>query len=108
MAIMAMNAREPTMRAVNVAELKNRLGKYLKYVKAGEEVVIRDRKLPVAKLVPFVAESADDEDLTLVAAGKLRLPETKLDLKALAKLPIPKIQGRKAIEALLADRDEGL
>jgi antitoxin (DNA-binding transcriptional repressor) of toxin-antitoxin stability system len=38
------------MRSVNVAELKNRLSKYLSFAKGGEEVVIRDRKLPVAKL----------------------------------------------------------
>ena len=61
------------MRSVNVAELKNRLSKYLRFAKAGEEVVIRDRNLPVAKLVPFSAEAADDQELELVAAGKLRL-----------------------------------
>jgi prevent-host-death family protein len=57
------------MRSVNVAELKNRLSKYLTFAKAGEEVVIRDRNLPVAKLVPFSAEGADDQELVLVAAG---------------------------------------
>jgi prevent-host-death family protein len=41
------------MRSVNVAELKNRLSKYLTFARSGEEVVIRDRNLPVAKLVPF-------------------------------------------------------
>jgi prevent-host-death family protein len=46
------------MRSVNVAELKNRLSKYLTFAKGGEEVVIRDRNLPVAKLVPFSAEGA--------------------------------------------------
>ena len=44
------------MVSVNVAELKNRLSKYLTFVKGGEEVVIRDRNLPVAKLVPFSAD----------------------------------------------------
>ena len=62
------------MRSVNVAELKNRLSKYITFAKGGEEVVIRDRNLPVAMLVPFSAEDADDQDLLLVAAGKLRLP----------------------------------
>lgn len=38
------------MRSVNVAELKNRLSKYLRFAKGGEGVVIRDRNLPVAKL----------------------------------------------------------
>lgn len=35
------------MRSVNVAELKNQLSKYLSFAKGGEEVVIRDRNLPV-------------------------------------------------------------
>jgi len=41
------------MRCVNVAELKDKLNKYLGFAKEGEEIVIRDRNLPVAKLVPF-------------------------------------------------------
>ncbi|MGA8618948.1 MAG: type II toxin-antitoxin system prevent-host-death family antitoxin [Candidatus Sulfotelmatobacter sp.] len=41
------------MRSVSAAELKNRLSKYLAFAKGGEEIVIRDRNLPVAKLVPF-------------------------------------------------------
>ena len=53
------------MRSVNVAELKDQLSKYLTFAKAGEEVVIRDRNLPVAKLVPFSAEGADEQELKL-------------------------------------------
>ncbi len=94
------------MRAVNVAELKNRLSKYLGFVKVGEEVVIRDRNLPVAKLVPFRAEDATEQDLKLVAAGKLRLPKSKLDIKRLLQIPTGSVAGKKAILAVLADRDE--
>jgi prevent-host-death family protein len=94
------------MRSVNVAELKNRLSKYLTFAKAGEEVVIRDRNLPVAKLVPFSAEGADDQELVLVAAGKLRLPKVRLDVKELLKIPTGSVRGNKAIQAVLADREE--
>jgi prevent-host-death family protein len=94
------------MRTVNVAELKNQLSKYLSFAKAGEEVVIRDRNLPVAKLVPFSAEGADDEDLMLVAAGKLRLPKVRLNIKELLKLPTGSVAGNKAIQAVIADREE--
>src|SRR5258705_7482887 len=73
------------MRSVNVAELKDQLSKYLTFAKGGEEVVIRDRNLPVAKLVPFSAEGADEEELKLVAAGKLRLPKVRLDVKQLRR-----------------------
>ena len=94
------------MRSVNVAELKNRLSKYLRFARSGEEVVIRDRNLPVAKLVPFRAEDADEEELRLVAAGKLRLPEEELDLEALFKIPTGRVKGNEATQALLADREE--
>ena len=96
------------MRSVNVAELKNRLSKYLTFAKGGEEVVIRDRNLPVAKLVPFLAEGADDQELKLVAAGKLRLPETRLDIKQLLKIPTGSVAENNAVQALAADREEAL
>ncbi len=94
-----------SMRSVNVAELKNRLSKYLTFVKAGQEVVIRDRNLPVAKLIPFSAGDADDQQLLLVAAGKLRLPSVRLDIKELLKIRTGTVSGNKAIRAVQADRD---
>lgn len=94
------------MRSVNVAELKNQLSKYLRFAKNGEEVVIRDRKFPIAKLVPFTAEDATDEELELVAAGKLRLPTAKVTLRQLLKIPTGTVPGNEAVEALLLERDE--
>jgi prevent-host-death family protein len=93
------------MRSVNVAELKNQLSKYLKFAKQGEEVIIRDRNLPVAKLVPFLAEDADDEELILVAAGKMRLPKARLDLRKLWEIPTGSVKGNNAIQAVLDDRE---
>lgn len=94
------------MRSVNVAELKDRLSMYLGFAKRGEEVIIRDRNLPVAKLVPFTAEDASEQELLLVAAGKMRLPKTKLDPKELDKIPTGRVRGNRAVRALLADREE--
>ncbi len=95
------------MRSVNVATLRNQLSKYLTYAKAGEEIIIRDRNRPVAKLVPFSAEELDEQKLRLVAEGRLKLPTAKLDVKKFLKMPAPKVSGCKATEALLADREEG-
>jgi antitoxin (DNA-binding transcriptional repressor) of toxin-antitoxin stability system len=94
------------VRTVNVAKLKDQLSKYLTFAKGGEEVVIRDRNLPVAKLVPFVAAGADAQELKLVAAGKLRLPKARLDVKQFLKIPTGKVKGNKAIRAITAERDE--
>jgi prevent-host-death family protein len=107
MAIIAMR-NEGRMRSVNVAELKNSLSKYLTFARGGEEVVIRDRNLPVAKLVPFSAEGADDQELMLVAAGTLRLPSVRLDVKELLKIPTGRVAGNKAIQAVVAEREEEL
>jgi len=96
------------MRSVNVAELKNRLSKYLTFAKGGEEVVIRDRNLPVAKLVPFSAEDAGEQELLLVAAGKMRLPKARLDVKELLKIPTGRVAGNKAVQTVLDDREEEL
>lgn len=95
------------MRTVNVAKLKDQLSKYLTFAKSGEEVVIRDRNLPVAKLVPFPAEGAGTEELKLVAAGKLRLPTVELNVKQFSKVHTGRVKGNKAIRAILAEREEG-
>ena len=43
------------MRSVNIAELKNSLSAYLRLVRDGEEVVIRDRNRAIARIVPIEA-----------------------------------------------------
>lgn len=96
------------MRSVNIAELKNQLSKYLGFAKDGEEIVIRDRNLPVAKLVPFSAEEASEEELLLVAAGKMRMPTSSLRVKELLQIPTGSVAGSEGIRALLEERAEGL
>ena len=96
------------MRSVNVAELKNQLSKYLTFAKSGEEIIIRDRNLPVAKLVPFSTEEVAEEDLLLVAAGKMRLPENPIDLEKALKIPTGRLVGREGTRALLEEREESL
>jgi prevent-host-death family protein len=107
MAIIAMRG-DGTMRSVNVAELKNQLSKYLKYAKSGEEITIRDRNLPVAKLVPFSAEGCSEEELLLVAAGKMRLPKSSVDLEKSLEIPRGKLIGREGTKALLEEREQSL
>jgi len=94
------------MRSVNVAKLKNQLSKYITFARAGEEVVIRDRNLPVAKLVPFLPQGDDEQELLLVASGKMRPPETRLDIGKLLKIPTGRVAGNKAIQAVVVDREE--
>lgn len=41
------------MKIANIAELKNRLSEYLSLVEEGEEIEIRKRNVPVARVVPL-------------------------------------------------------
>lgn len=98
------------MRSVNVAELKNRLSTYLSYARNGEEIVIRDRNLPVARLIPFAGGDASEEELLLVAQGKMKLPEKPLTPERLDEIlnaSIPRPRGKTASQLLLEEREEG-
>jgi prevent-host-death family protein len=61
------------MRSVQIAELKNNLSAYLRKVRTGEEVIICDRKSPIAKIVPLSTGDFDLEEQELIAKG-LMLP----------------------------------
>jgi prevent-host-death family protein len=70
------------MRSVNIAELKNHLSAYLQEVRAGEEIIVRDRNLPIAKLVSLAPIDASAEELALAAAGELLLPSKPFNERA--------------------------
>src|SRR5437667_3020873 len=103
-----IDIREGTaMRSVNIAELKNRLSRYLTFAKGGEEIIIRDRNLPVAKLVPFSGDEGSEDELLLVAAGKMRLPKTPVRVEELLRIPTGKVGARFFFQAEdgIRDRD---
>ena len=41
------------MKIANIAELKNRLSEFLALVEQGEEIEIRKRNIPIARVVPI-------------------------------------------------------
>jgi prevent-host-death family protein len=95
------------MKTANIAELKNNLSNYLLSVKRGEEVLISDRNVPIAKIVPL--KNTDDftaEELALASAGVLKLPESTESIESFLKEPRPNLSGKIAIQAILDERDE--
>jgi len=50
------------MKKVMVSELKAKLSAYLSEVRKGETVVVYDRKMPVARLIPY-AQSTDESGI---------------------------------------------
>jgi len=94
------------MRTVNIATLKNELSRYLNEVRQGEELLILDRNVPIAKIVPLQqAGEPEAEELALVAAGKLRLPEASLPA-SFWSMPAPRVSLKRAVAAVRAERDE--
>jgi prevent-host-death family protein len=94
------------MRSVNVATLKNRLSSYLRDVRRGEEILIRDRNVPIARIVPLSStDDADAELLELAAAGLVKLRERPLP-ESFFSMPGPRISVKRAVAAVLAERYE--
>ena len=82
---------EKFMHSVNITELKNNLSRYLEQAIAGEEIIIRDHDLAVARLAPMNGSgTATDELLKLAAEGKIRLGEGAFDYEYW-KLKLPRV-----------------
>ena len=95
------------MDSTPVADLKARLSRYLRRVKTGHEVVVTERGVPIAKIVPLSrgAQRAGRRD-RLAKSGVLR-PGRGRARKSLLRPPTGEPTGAGVLAALLADRDEG-
>jgi prevent-host-death family protein len=94
------------MRSVNIADLKNNLSRYLNEVRQGEEVLVRDRNLPIAKIVPLSTDNEEEELLALAAQGLISLPQKTHGFpKDFFTAPLPKVKV-DALKLLREERDE--
>lgn len=94
------------MKSVNIADLRDRLSHYLSQVKAGQEIVVRDRNLPIARIVPIYLNAKDDDELLALAAeGKIRLAETAFD-DSFWELPAPRVSAKALKHAIDFERDD--
>ncbi|WP_027882633.1 type II toxin-antitoxin system Phd/YefM family antitoxin [Meiothermus rufus] len=91
------------MRTVSVSEAKNQLSALLDRVKAGEEALILERGVPVARLSPVAGGSG--EGLALLERKGLvrRGLGQPVNLEA---LPWPEAKA-STLELLLREREEG-
>jgi len=92
-------------RTATVVELKARLSEHLRLVKAGHEVVITERNVPVARLVPLDDnERRSTRRLRLTRAGTLKPGSGKMaDL--LKHPPTPRSVPALTVDAVLEERD---
>jgi len=94
------------MKTVNIAELKNHLSSFLAEVKRGGEVLVSDRNVPFAKIVPLRnTDDYDAEELELVAKGLMTLPEEELP-ESFWEEELLDLPANIGIEAILKDRYE--
>jgi prevent-host-death family protein len=99
---------------VNIAELKNQLSSYLHRVRSGEELLIRDRNIPIAKIIPLQDEDLEADELALVASGQMTLPKKPFNddrfwaIGARTRHSNLKTAIRKAVDAEREERDAGL
>jgi prevent-host-death family protein len=96
------------MKSVNVAELKNNLSAYLDDVENGEQIIVRNRNRPVARIVRVKPSSVNEEERQLILDGELRLPEKEMSRRFLDRMlswDLPSVSVGSSVDALIADRN---
>jgi prevent-host-death family protein len=95
------------MRTVGIAQLKTHLSRYLGHVEKGEEVLVTDRGMPVARIVPLrKGEQEESRRQRLAKAGVLQLGSGRGRYRLL-RPPKGVRGGYGVLEALLDERREG-
>ncbi len=94
------------MKTAPIAELKTHLSRYLDRVKGGEEVLVTERGVPVARLVPIGEVAGEVEQLRdLERQGLIRLGTGKLP-RRFWQLPRPRDPKGQALRAVLEERED--
>jgi len=92
-------------KTTSVVELKARLSEHLRLVKAGHELVITERGVPVARVVPLDdGQRRSTRRLRLTRGGLMKPGRGKLPA-VLKKAPSGAASG--VLAALLAERGDG-
>src|SRR5437868_696365 len=92
-------------RTASIAQLKARLSEYLRQVRTGTELLVTDRGVPVARIVPLDAvERRATRRARLLRSGAVR-PGRGRVRKELLVPPTGDMVGRVVLAALLAERE---
>jgi prevent-host-death family protein len=94
------------MASIGIAALKARLSRYLEQVKGGHEVVITDRGLPVAKLVP-VRPGTGRIPTPAARQGRTPAPGQRTSARLAAQAAERATSRRRCLKALLEERKRG-
>jgi antitoxin (DNA-binding transcriptional repressor) of toxin-antitoxin stability system len=93
------------MKTVNISDLKARLSAHIQLVRDGEEVLVCDRHLPVARIVPCHLADRSEQEQRLVARGILTPPLKRRPLSVSWPQP-PGNVSNKSMERLWREERE--
>ena len=94
-------------RTASVVDLKARLSEHLRQVKSGHELIVTERGVPVARLLPLDdSERRSTRRFRLTRSGVLRPGRGKLP-EQLKRAPEGASSGAGVLAALLAERGDG-
>ncbi len=89
------------MQTINITELRNHLSLYLRKVRTSEQVIVCNRNIPIARIIPWRDTKHNDRLLTLANQGALRLGNGH----DFWQLPAPRVSKKALHDALGAERN---
>ncbi len=95
------------MKRATITEAKNGLSALIDQVRAGESILITDRGVPVAQIVPATTTTNDDEGRIARLERAGLLTRGTGDVRWLLERPLVPTSG-SVVELLLEDRESGL
>ena len=100
------------MKSVQIGDLKNHLSAHLRDVRKGEEIIVRDRNEPVARIVPYIPDSIEEQEKLLIAQGILKPPKNPSKdrqkfWEEFWSMPSADLDNEAAKRAVLKEREEG-
>ena len=95
------------MRTVNIGDVVDHLSGYLQSVKNGEELVVQEQDVPIARILPIKQQNDEDErEPRLIASGALKMPEKKMDWDKFFRMPAGNVTSQLATEAVVEGRGD--
>ena len=94
------------MKRATISQTKNQLSALLELVKRGEEILVLDRDVPVARIVPVDAASTPDEERLLELERRGVIVRSSKGPHKRLPPPVEVTAGAGILDALLRDRDE--
>ena len=80
------------MKTVAIGRLKDRLSEWVRVAQSGERITVTSRGIPAIDLAPLAVDELerDEEFLSLMRAGRVRLPHAPDERRAVRTGPDPR------------------